>query len=198
MKKAWLFFALVIIGIGLGVVLSNRPTPQPLVTVESKPEKPAEPVAPPAQAPAAPVVVEQPAAEVATAPGVRPASKPKRAAPAQAQNNQPANPGKEPLHDPAARDALALVGVDPNAEQYWVEAIFDTSLPDHEREDLMEDLNETGFADPKNLTADDLPLIVSRMAIIQQIAPFTDPFMADHLGEAYKDLSNMYNRAAGH
>src|SRR5262249_39102473 len=103
---------------------------------------------------------------------------------------------KEPLQDPDARDALALVGLDGQAEQYWMDAIYDTNLPDKEREDLMEDLNEVGFADPKNLTADDLPLIISRLQLIEEITP-ADDFMAEHLGEAYKDLANMYGRVAG-
>ena len=57
----------------------------------------------------------------------------------------------------------------------------------------MEDLNEVGFADPKNLTSDDLALIATRLQIIEAIAPNTDDFMAEHLGEAYKDLWNMYS-----
>ncbi|HEX4265435.1 MAG TPA: hypothetical protein VH597_13950 [Verrucomicrobiae bacterium] len=107
-------------------------------------------------------------------------------------------PPKEPLSDPEARDALALVGLDPNAEQYWLEAIYDTSLPDKEREDLMEDLNEVGFADPANVTANDLPLIVNRLKILEELKPtVNDPFMSEHLGEAYKDLANMYAKAVG-
>jgi len=58
-------------------------------------------------------------------------------------------------------------GVDPEAEQYWMDAIFDTSLPDNEREDLMEDLNEVGFDDLKNLTPDDVALIERRLQILQ-------------------------------
>jgi hypothetical protein len=109
----------------------------------------------------------------------------------QSQNQKPA---KEPLHDPDARDALALVGADPAAEQYWLEAIYDTSLPDKEREDLMEDLNEVGFADPDNVTADDLPLIANRLQIIEGLLPYTDDFMRGHLLEAGKDLSAMADK----
>ena len=109
----------------------------------------------------------------------------------------PTKPPKEPLRDPDARDALALVGLNPEAEQYWLAAIYDTSIPDKEREDLMEDLNEVGFADPENVTADDLPLIVNRLQIIEELEPnIHDPFMNEHLGEAYKDLANMYAKAA--
>jgi hypothetical protein len=112
-------------------------------------------------------------------PAKKSASKKKSAAP------------KEPLHDPEAREALSLVGTDPEAEAYWLSAITDPSLPDQEREDLMEDLNEAGFADPKHPSADEIPLIQNRIALLEQILPGADPFMQEHLGEAYKDLNNM-------
>lgn len=126
----------------------------------------------------------------------RSAPKPK---PAPAQNQasaqNPTSPEKS-LHDPEAREALALVGLDPEAEQYWLGAIFDSSLPDNEREDLMEDLNETGFADPKNLTADDFSLIMARLQIIDFVLPNADDFMTEHLLEAQKDLANMLGQVA--
>ncbi len=158
------------------------PQPTPAVQVATTPPVPE--VAPPENPqPAKPVAVEAPAV------------KPK--APKTALNQPSLKPPKEPLHDPDARDALALVGLDPQAEQYWLQAIFDTSLPDKEREDLMEDLNEVGFADPKNLSPDDLPLIASRLQIIEQLEPNVDPFMKQHLDEAYKDLQNMYGQVTG-
>jgi len=52
-------------------------------------------------------------------------------------------------------------------------------------------LNEDGLSDPKHPGPEDLPLIVNRLAIIEEIAPNADPFMQEHLGEAYKDLNNM-------
>jgi hypothetical protein len=128
-------------------------------------------------------------------PMVKPVANPQKTVPVQRQN-QPSKPPKEPLHDPDARDALALVGVDSDAEGYWLDAIFDTSLPDKERDDLMEDLNEVGFADPSNVTPDDLPLIASRLQIINEVLPYADPFMTGHLLEAEKDLANMYAHAA--
>jgi hypothetical protein len=97
----------------------------------------------------------------------------------------------EPLQDPVARDALSFVGADPDAEAYWLDAIYDTSLPDKEREDLMEDLNEDGLSDPKHPGPQDIPLILNRIALIEQIAPTADPFMQEPLGEAYKDLNDM-------
>jgi hypothetical protein len=95
------------------------------------------------------------------------------------------------LEDPIARMALAYVGNDWDAEEYWAEAIFDPSLPDKEREDLMEDLNEEGFIDPHHPSPDELPLILARLQLIEEIAPTADEFMRPHLAEAYKDLVNM-------
>jgi hypothetical protein len=98
---------------------------------------------------------------------------------------------KEPLHDPDARVALGLVGIDAEAEAYWLEAISDSSLPDKEREDLMEDLNEEGLSDHKRPGPEDFPLIMNRLAIVEEIAPHADEFMLPHLREAYKDLLNL-------
>lgn len=106
------------------------------------------------------------------------------------QTAPPAN-SNEPLQDPVAREALSLVGADPAAERYWTAAIFDTSLPDSEREDLMEDLNEDGLSDPQHPGPQDLPVIVNRIRIIEQLAPYADEFMLEHLWEADKDLRNM-------
>lgn len=103
----------------------------------------------------------------------------------------PAKRPKPPLQDPVARVAMSLVGADPDAEAYWLEAIFDSSLPDKEREDLMEDLNEEGLSDHKRPGPEDFPLIVNRLALILEIAPEADDFMLRHLGEAYKDLLNL-------
>lgn len=147
--------------------------------------------------PAAPLTVPEAPPPQAIAPppikSIDPAP-PKPVAPSHPKTAQvqPQKPPKEPLEDPDARDALALVGLDPQAEEYWLGAIFDTSLPDKERDDLMEDLNEVGFADPDHPTAADLPLIANRLQIIEQVEPEADPFMRIHLIEAYKDLANMY------
>jgi hypothetical protein len=99
----------------------------------------------------------------------------------------------EPLvpHD-LARAALAGVGADPDAERVWMTAINDPAMSDHQRSDLIEDLNEEGFADPAHVTPDELPLVMSRMAIIEQLAPFAmDQVNADAFAEAYKDLNNI-------
>jgi hypothetical protein len=162
------------------------PNSQPAPTVQIAPNPPAPEIAPPQESLSPTVEPVKPVA-------VRSKAKTQKIA----QNQPSQKTPKEPLHDPDARDALALVGLDQQAEQYWLQAIFDTNLPDKEREDLMEDLNEVGFADPKNLTSDDLPLIASRLNLIEQIGSNVDPFMKEHLDEAYKDLSNMYAQVAG-
>jgi hypothetical protein len=171
-----------------GLVL-HRPHP----TQKSEPAKPqtvtqvAAPVvlSTESNSPPAPAVEETPAGSIAQTP-IKPAVR-KPTAPASPPENQ----------EPDARAALSLVGIDPDAEQYWAEAIFDPNRSDKEREDLMEDLNEEGFADPQNPGPDDLPLIVNRLRIIEAVAPDADEFMVEHLAEAYKDLAEMYARAAG-
>ncbi len=98
-----------------------------------------------------------------------------------------------PWQDPDARVALSLVGADDEANLYWMRAINNPNLAAKERQDLIEDLNEEGFPDPKNVTADDLPLILSRMELIEELAPDAmDSVNADAFQEAYKDLVNMY------
>jgi len=86
---------------------------------------------------------------------------------------------------------MSFVGMDSEAEAYWLGAIFDSSLPDNEREDLMEDLNEEGLSDHKRPGPQDLQVILNRLAIIEEILPHADRFMVTHLGEAYKDLVNL-------
>ena len=101
-------------------------------------------------------------------------------------------PVDEPHQDQLARAALSLVGTDnPDAEAYWLGAIFDTTLSDQEREDLMEDLNEEGLVNPGQATPQDYPLIYNRLRIIEEVAPYADEFMLEHLAEAYKDLMNL-------
>lgn len=94
--------------------------------------------------------------------------------------------------------ALAFAGADVNANNLHVEAINDPVLTKNHRSNLIEDLNEDGFADPKNLTANDLPLIESRIALIEQLAPGAmDEVNLEAFKEAYKDLQNMYTKIAG-
>ena len=93
---------------------------------------------------------------------------------------------------PVAREALSYVGADPDAEAVWTAAINDPNLSAHERQDLIEDLNEDGFSDPKNVTPNELPLVMSRIALIEEMAPQAmDDVNAAAFAEAYKDLTNM-------
>ena len=99
---------------------------------------------------------------------------------------------------PIAFEALGAVGSDPIADALWNTAINDPNVSEHDRQDLIEDLNESGFADRKNLTPEDLPLIVNRLALIEQLAPDAmDQTNADAFAEAYKDLTKMYRKAGG-
>jgi hypothetical protein len=106
--------------------------------------------------------------------------------------------GKEPRQDPLARVALGLVGADGWAEAYWYEAINDPDLPAQERQDLIEDLNEDGLSDPHHPTTEDLPLILSRLQILEEVGwdPM-DQVNADAFEEAYKDLVKLANLAWG-
>jgi hypothetical protein len=183
---------IVVIGGVVAAVILNRKPDEKVVSVT--PQQVAPPLAQQTASPAPTVALPQPKPLVETKPP--PVETKPAPHPVKTQVQQPAPPpGPRQLADPDARVALAFVGVDPDAEAYWEEAIFDPGLPDKERDDLMEDLNEVGFADPKNPGPDDLPLILNRLALIEQLAPYTDEFMARHLGEAYKDLMNMAARA---
>jgi hypothetical protein len=96
--------------------------------------------------------------------------------------------------EPLARVALAYAGLNPQADQLYQTAINDPNLPADHRRNLIEDLNEAGFADAKHLTQADLPLIQKRIGIIEQLAPNAiDQVNAKAFKEAYKDLVNMQN-----
>jgi len=171
--------------------------------VSSRPaESQARPIVPPLLPPPhrARPAPEEPAAPVANAPPPAPAKPADQAA----AGKQPPPPqprqtggGKQPLQAPEARDALCRVGFDPAAEVVWLGAINNQGLPAEERKDLIEDLNEDGFPDPRNITPADLPLIMSRIALIEELWPAAmDDVNAEAFREAYKDLVNMYFRAA--
>jgi hypothetical protein len=96
---------------------------------------------------------------------------------------------------PVARDALSLVGVDPDAEAIWMSTINDPTIPPEARKDLIEDLNEDGFPDPKHVTVEDLPLILNRLDLIEALGPDAiDETNAAAFAEAYKDLLNMADK----
>lgn len=88
-----------------------------------------------------------------------------------------------------------MVGADRHAEAYWNAAINNPALPEEERKDLIEDLNEDGLSDPENPGPVDLPLIAARIHLIEVLAPDAmDDANADAFVEAYKDLTDMYGR----
>jgi hypothetical protein len=71
-----------------------------------------------------------------------------------------------------ARAALNFVGADPDAGTAWARAINDAELSAETREELIEELDVAGLpADPQRLTQDHLPLILSRIEIVEQLAP---------------------------
>jgi hypothetical protein len=158
---------------------------------------PAPPAAPKAPIESSPF--SQPDTHATPEPTAKPAAPPKAPVPAaNPAGSQTANAKDPPLSDPLARAALSFVGEDPEAEQYWVEAINDPSMPPRERQDLIEDLNEDGLSDPKHPSPDDLPLILNRIVWIEQLAPFAmDKVNADAFQEAYKDLINLADLATG-
>ena len=157
-------------------------TPRPLAPFIGRDAPPPsrKPSAGPAAPPAAPAATTAPIVEAPT----------RKATPV--AGNPP------PKERPIAREALVLVGADPLAEAIWLDAINDPQRSAHERSDLIEDLNEEGFPDPKHVTPDDLPLIENRLSLIEQLAPDAmDQVNADAFAEAYKDLVNMYIKAGG-
>ena len=102
--------------------------------------------------------------------------------------------GKEPL----ARLALNFVGADTQANAFYEQTINDPILNRSHRKNLIEDLNQDGFADTRNLTAKDLPLIENRIRLIEQMAPSAmDEVNAAAFKEAYKDLLNMRTKITG-
>ena len=97
--------------------------------------------------------------------------------------------------NPEARALLARVGVDFEAEAFWLRSINDPSTPAKERSDLIEDLNEDGISDPAKPNAADLPLIKSRIELIERLIPSAmDKVNADAFREARKDLVNMRDK----
>ena len=94
-----------------------------------------------------------------------------------------------------ARVALGMIGYDPEADEVWIRLINDPSLSANARSNLIEDLNEDGFADPDNPTLDELPMIEYRIELIEDLQPYAmDKVNSDAFKEAHKDLVNMVNR----
>jgi hypothetical protein len=201
---------LAVVGAGIAAVLitHHRPAEMPAPKTLATPSPPALRPAPNSSdlvlsAPPPPVEVDTSAAPAATpapveahapaAPAPKPAKIPARN---NAPNQTPGNPGRQkpPIQDPDARAALSFVGVDPEAEGYWASAINDANLPAEERKDLIEDLNEDGLSDPHHPGPEDMPVIASRIALIEELASYAmDKVNADAFAEAYKDLVGLLN-----
>ncbi|MSU21579.1 MAG: hypothetical protein EXS30_09310 [Pedosphaera sp.] len=114
-----------------------------------------------------------------------------------AQPDQNAHFSDPAVKQQIGRIALSLVGLDADADQVWLWAINDRSLSANTRKDLIEDLNEDGFPDPKNPTMDDMPLIENRIELIEEFAGNAmDDVNFAAFQEAYKDLVNMWLRLA--
>jgi len=113
--------------------------------------------------------------------------------------DEPGNAIDEPIvPEKMARVALDYVGADPEAEAVWMTAINDPNLDDKARQNLIEDLNENGISDPDHPTMDDLPLIESRLVLIEDIgSDAMDDVNAAAFQEAYKDLLNMDAKLTG-
>lgn len=201
------------LGIAVGVVVDERRSPpapagsasaraerrvsEAAPSVHSAERTPTDPLELPAEEPDGGPLTPPPEvpAESANADRV-----PRAAAPAPALSEDPAalvSPREAPL-DPVARAALSMVGADPEADEYWLAAINDPSLPAEERQDLIEDLNEDGLSDPQHPTADDLPLILNRLQLIEAVKDDAmDEVNADAFLEAYNDLLNLARVASG-
>jgi hypothetical protein len=164
------------------VVASNvkpvaQPVSKPAPAVEAVPGNPT------ADVPAQPV-------QVAKATMATQSAAPAESAPA----DEPLKINGYVVQDPEARLALSFVGTDPAAEAYWSQAINDPNLPSEERKDLIEDLNEDGLMDPKHPTAQDMPIILNRIQLIEEMAPQAmDSVNARAFNEAYNDLLDLYN-----
>ena len=204
-RRSWvtLVLGVALIAIVVVVAVARRPRPAvvgPVVAGDPSGESPVE-AGEKVAAPSDPQdVLPVPDPPVAGAPPTTVVAVPEPAPSHTPPLNQRANPVAPPM-PPAepvvpltvARLALGYVGADADAEQVWLYAINDPAMSAHARSDLIEDLNETGFTDPKNITEDDLPLIVNRLALIEQLAPDAmDQTNADAFAEAYKDLVSMY------
>jgi hypothetical protein len=154
-----------------------------------------------AAAPRGESAVALPEGQEAAPPEARAPARPLGGA-SQAVFSAPAESGAvlpEPIvAEPLARNALRLVGKDPAAEAIWERAINDPGLPANARSDLIEDLNDEGFPDHRDLTAADIPLILARLRLIERLSPLAmDDVNVAAFAEAYKDLLAMLARLRG-
>jgi hypothetical protein len=113
------------------------------------------------------------------------------------EQDQRSNEDESAVKERRGREALALIGHDPAADEVWIEVINDPSVSANARSNLIEDLNEDGLQ-YRNLTQADLPVIQYRIQLIEDLRPYAmDKTNADAFDEAHKDLVNMANRLTG-
>jgi hypothetical protein len=111
--------------------------------------------------------------------------------------DQPSSDDDPVVKERHGREALALIGYHPDADEIWIATINDPSVSAHARSNLIEDLNEDGLS-YRNLTFADLPVIQYRIELIEDLRPDAmDKTNADAFDEAHKDLVNMANRLTG-
>lgn len=196
--------ALGILAVAAAIVLHSRKDPAVVESVLTRhesqiagpanpPSKNTAPGKPPAEQPRAP---ENDRPQTPQVPPSAPAQPSRQDAPTtpRADYQPPASKYKN-ARNPIARRALAGVGADPESERIWLEAINDPNLPPDERKDLIEDLNEDGISNPGKPAQRDLPLIKSRLLLIEQLTPGAmDQTNAAAFKEAHKDLVNMVDR----
>jgi hypothetical protein len=99
-----------------------------------------------------------------------------------------------------ARLALAYVGANDQAIELFHEAVLDTTLKPDQTRNLIEDLNQDGLSNRKNLSPADLGIIAKRYALtqayLQQDYVINNKTLNAAFREADKDLANMLQRAA--
>ena len=115
----------------------------------------------------------------------------------QTNNIETSAPNVEPTESELAREALKTVGIDPVAEKVWFDVINNPETPAKDRKNLIEDLDTTGFKSHKYPTTEDIPLIQSRLMIIEKYASTAmDTVNAKAFQEAKRDLTKMLGKAS--
>jgi hypothetical protein len=98
-----------------------------------------------------------------------------------------------------ARVALAYVGANEQAATLFHAAVLDATLKPDQRRELVEDLNQDGLSNQKNLSPADLEIVSKRYALTQaylrQDYVQSDKVLNAAFREADKDLANMLQRA---
>jgi hypothetical protein len=107
------------------------------------------------------------------------------------------NPDREAVESRAnellARLAVDSVGLDPDADQYWLAGINDPRVAAEDRQELIEALSQAGFADARQTTAEDLPLIATRIALLEEVSPTAiDQVNASAFQDVYHQLLEMF------